>query len=127
MKKLILTCSILIAGVCIAFSQAKTPAPAPAQASANAPSAEKMMAKMKSIITLTPDQEAKLKPMMETFIKAKADNQTKYASNPNELKEANDKAKDAYKAQIKTVLTPDQQAKMKAAKAADKNKEGDKE
>ena len=128
MKKLILTCSLLIAGVCIAFSQAKTqaPAPAPAPASANAGGAEKMMAKMKSIITLTPDQEAKIKPMMETFAKAKAENKTKYATDPKAMKEANEKAKETYKSQIKTVLTPDQQEKMKAAKAAEKE-DGDKD
>src|ERR1700722_17859242 len=99
MKKLILTCSLLIAGVCIAFSQAKTaaPEPAPMPASANAGGPQKMMAHIKEVCTTTPDQDAKIKPLVETLMKTMAENKTKYASDPAGMKTANEQAKETYK------------------------------
>ena len=103
MKKLILTFSILLASLVLVNAQDKTAA-----------KATKLVNRINQACTLTPDQVSKLQPIAESYIKAREANKQQYANDPAGLKSANKTSNENYKAQLKTILTPDQQAKLKA-------------
>ncbi len=79
--------------------------------------AAKVISKMTAICQLTPDQSAKLEPIVETFIKTKVDNRDKYASDQPALRKADSVNKRHYIDTLKKILTPDQFEKFKAARA----------
>lgn len=102
MKKLILTFSILLASFMVGKAQDNTTA-----------KATKLVNHINQVCGLTPDQVSKLQPIAESYIKAREANKQQYANDPAGLKSANRTNNQNYKAQLKTILTPDQQQKLK--------------
>lgn len=102
MKKLILTFSILLAGLVTVNAQNKI-----------ADKATKMVNKLTEVCGLTADQVAKIQPIAEAYVKTREANKQQYANDPVGLKAANKKSNQSYKAQLQTILTPDQQQKLK--------------
>jgi len=102
MKKLILTFSILLAGLVMVNAQDKTNA-----------KATKLVDRINQACGLTSDQVSKLQPIAESYIKAREANKQQYANDPASLKSANKTNNQNYKAQLSSILTPDQQQKLK--------------
>lgn len=75
--------------------------------------ATKLINHISQICALTPDQVSKLQPIAENYIKAREANKQQYANDPAGLKSANRTNNQNYKAQLKTILTPEQQQKLK--------------
>jgi hypothetical protein len=71
---------------------------------------------MKEVCGLGPTQVAKLKPIVDEFVQTQTLNKRKYNKDPKALDAANEKARDHYKAQVKSILTPDQISEFKADK-----------
>jgi hypothetical protein len=102
MKKLLLTFGIFLAGIVFVNAQDKTEA-----------KATKMVNRITQVCGLTPDQVAKIQPLAESFIKTREANKQQYANDPTGLKSANKANNQSYKAQLNTILTADQQQKLK--------------
>ena len=102
MKKLILTFGIILAGLFTATAQ---------DASVDKQTA-KIMDEYTSTAQITPDQAAKIKPMIEAFFTTKKENKEKYADDAVTLRTANKENRENLKRQLKTVLTPDQMQKI---------------
>jgi len=102
MKRLILTFSILLASLVMVNAQDKATA-----------KATKLVNHLTQVCGLTPDQVSKLQPIAESYIKTKEANKQQYANDPAGLKSANRTNNQNYKGQLNTVLTPDQQQKLK--------------
>ena|ERR1700743_2362054 len=102
MKKLILTFSILLASLMLVNAQDKTTA-----------KATKLVNHLTQVCGLTSDQVAKIQPLAESYIKTREANKQQYANDPAGLKNANKANNQSYRAQLKTILTPDQQQKLK--------------
>lgn len=99
MKKIILTFGIFLAGVFLVNAQDKA--------------ATKLVDHLTQVCGLTPDQVSKLQPIAEDYIKARRANRQQYANSPDSLRMANKANNKNYKAQLNTILTPDQQQKLK--------------
>ncbi len=106
MKKLILTLGIFLIGVMSINAQDKV--------------ATKIVNKMTVVCGLSSDQVAKVQPIVEDYVKGREANKQQYASDPEGLKTANRTLNKNYKAQLKTVLSPEQIEKLKAYKAQHK-------
>ena len=116
MKKLILTFSILLAGLVMVNAQDKTAA-----------KATKLVNRINQACGLTPDQVSKLQPIAESYIKTREANKQQYANNHDSLKSANKANNQNYKAQLNAILIPDQQTKLKAYNAQQRaNKKSEK-
>jgi hypothetical protein len=102
MKKLILTFGLIIAGIFFATAQSKTEN-----------KAANLVNQLNQICGLTQDQAAKLQPVAENYLKTRKANKIQYATDPAGRKSANKIAAENYKAQLKTILTPEQIAKIK--------------
>jgi hypothetical protein len=100
MKKLILTIAIVLTGI---FS---------VNAQEQSGPADRMVNDYTNAAQLTPDQAAKIKPMLDNFITVRKTNKEKYANDANGLKAANKTNKENLKAQLKTVLTAEQIEKL---------------
>ena len=98
MKKLILTLGIVLATIFTAT----------AQDAKGDKQADKVLAEYTSVAQITPDQSAKIKPMIESFIATRKANKEKYANDAAGLKTANKENKENFKTQLKTVLSEDQ-------------------
>lgn len=75
--------------------------------------ATKLVNRISQACTLTPDQVSKLQPIAESYIKAREANKQQYANDPAGLKSADKTNNENYRTQLKTILTPDQQQKLK--------------
>ena len=102
MKKLILTFGILLAGIVFVNAQDKTDA-----------KATKLVNNLTTVCGLTPDQVAKIQPLAEGFIKTREANRQQYANDPAGLKSANKTNNQNYKSQLQSILSADQQQKLK--------------
>jgi hypothetical protein len=100
MKRLILTFSILLAGLVMVNAQDKT-----------TEKATKLVNHLNQVCGLTSDQVSKLQPIAESYIKTREANKQQYANDPAGLKSADRTNNQNYKAQVKAILTPDQQQK----------------
>jgi hypothetical protein len=121
MKKLILTFSILLAGLVTVNAQDKTAA-----------KATKMVNHINQACGLTSDQVSKLQPIAENYIKTREANKQQYANDSASLRNANKISNQNYKTQVNAILTPDQQQKLKDYMAQQRanrksQKEGDNE
>jgi|GEM_PF-1003368 hypothetical protein len=118
MKKLVLTLGIFFAGLFAVQAQ-----------DANADKqTEKLMNDYTTVCSLTPDQAAKVKPMIQTFVQTRMDNRQKYQGDKDGMKAANKQNRENLDNQLKTVLSADQIQKMKDYMAQKKqermNKQG---
>jgi aminoglycoside phosphotransferase family enzyme len=102
MKKLILTLGIVIA----------TMFTATAQEARGDKQVDKVLAEYTTAAQITPDQSAKIKPMIESFLATRKENKEKYAGDAEGLKTANKTNRENLKAQLKTVLSEDQIKKI---------------
>jgi hypothetical protein len=103
MKKLILTFGIFLAGIFMVNAQDRA-----------AVMTNKLVDHLKQVCVLSPDQVAKVQPIVADFVKARLANKQQYANDPAGLKAANKTARKNYKNQLSTVLSPDQIARLKA-------------
>ncbi|HTA28265.1 MAG TPA: hypothetical protein VK809_10775 [Bacteroidia bacterium] len=78
--------------------------------------ASKAVSKMNTICQLTPDQSAKLQPIVENFIKTKIENKDKYANDQSALRKADSTNRTNYVDSLRKILTPDQFEKLKSAR-----------
>ncbi len=102
MKNLILTFGLLISGIFFVAAQSKIDN-----------KAANLVSQLNQICGLTPDQAAKLQPVAENYLKTRKANKIQYATDPEGRKSANKIATENYKAQLQSILTPDQIAKIK--------------
>jgi hypothetical protein len=115
MKKLILTFGIFLAGVFYINAQDKATI-----------KANKMVDHLNEVIGLSPDQVAKIQPLAEDFVKAREANRQQYAGDVNGRKSADKTAHENYKAQLKTILSPQQIEKLRVYNSQQKaNKKGE--
>jgi len=103
MKKLALVFGIILASV---FS-------INAQNADSAPKSDKVVSNLTTACQLTPDQVNKVKPIVDSFLKTKAENKQKYANDEDGLKAADKANKENFKTQISAVLSADQKEKFK--------------
>ncbi len=119
MRKVILTIGICVAGLMGVSAQQTAPVAAPSTAkSAAAPKeqqVEKLMTKMKTACTLTPEQIGKVKPIIAEFVSARMENKQKLGSDKDKLQAANQASMKTMNAKLSAVLNADQQAKWTAA------------
>jgi periplasmic protein CpxP/Spy len=112
MKKLI--AGILLMAGC--FSAAQAQKPGEKKEMRGEKHQEKMLKEMTEKLTLTPDQQTKIKPILaETGEKMKA-NREKYKGNNKCMRQACFQARKATEEKIMAVLTPDQQKKFQEEK-----------
>jgi Spy/CpxP family protein refolding chaperone len=78
---------------------------------------EKRFEKMKSELKLTPEQEAKMKALME---KNREANKAKRQEMKKKMKEENKAQREAMRAEMEKVLTPEQMEKFKQMRKAEK-------
>jgi Spy/CpxP family protein refolding chaperone len=78
---------------------------------------EKRFEKMKSELKLTPEQEAKMKALME---KNREANKSKRQEMKKKMKEENKVQREAMRAEMEKVLTPEQMEKFKQMRKAEK-------
>jgi len=113
MKKL-----ILAAGICMASFIGVQAQETTAVKSAAAPKeqqVEKIIGKMKTACTLTPEQIAKVKPIVTEFVSAKMENKEKAAGDKDKMKTANQASMKVMNTKLATVLNADQMTKWSAA------------
>lgn len=103
MKKLILTLGIFLAGIMFVNAQDKADAVA-----------AKFVNKITEVCGLTPDQVAKLQPVAEDYIKTRKANKQQYATDPDGYRSATKTLNQNYKAQLKSILSPEQINKLEA-------------
>jgi len=113
MKKLVLTLGIIMAGLFTVNAQVDSPAEK---------QTEKLTTEYTKACSLTPDQVTKVKPLIEKFVEAKMADKKKYANDADGLKKADKAAKDALIADLKPILSAEQQQKMQAQMAEDQKK-----
>jgi hypothetical protein len=102
MKKLVLTLGIIFIGLITLHAQ---------DASIEKQST-KLVNEYASVAQMTPDQAAKVRPILESFLATRKENKEKYAGNPQALKTANKANKENMKTQLQAVLSPDQIQKI---------------
>lgn len=112
MKKLILALGITLWGACSVLGQDNSVEK----------QTTKMLATLTAVCKLTPDQVTKVKPMIESYEKARAANKQKYTNDPDGLKVANKESRKNFKTQLKTVLTVDQMDKYKEYRKDEREK-----
>lgn len=112
MKKLILAFGIILAGVFSVHAQENK-----ADKETN-----KMVTTLTNVCQLTPDQVAKVQPMISTFVQTKIANKQKYVNDADGLRTANKENRENLKSQLNTVLTTDQQEKYKGYMKEQKEK-----
>lgn len=78
---------------------------------------EKRFEKMKSELKLTPEQEVKMKALME---KNREANKAKRQEMKKKMKEENKAQREAMRAEMEKVLTPEQMEKFKQMRKAEK-------
>jgi Spy/CpxP family protein refolding chaperone len=78
---------------------------------------EKRFEKMKSELKLTPEQEVKMKALME---KNRESNKAKRREMKKKMKEENKEQREAMRAEMEKVLTPEQMEKFKQMRKAEK-------
>lgn len=105
MKKLILTLGIILTGLFAVNAQ---------QSPGVEKQTDKMMATYNDVCQLTPAQADSIRPMVENFISTRQANKQQYGNDRASLAKADKENRRNYMAQLKTVLTPDQQQKLKA-------------
>ena len=110
MKKLLLTFGIFLAGIAFVNAQDKAAA-----------ATTKMVDHITQVCNLTPDQVTKVQPMIASFVKTREANKQQYAGDKAGMQSANKTNRQNLKAQLQTVLTADQQAKLKADNAQRKS------
>ncbi|HXP52004.1 MAG TPA: hypothetical protein VN922_18760 [Bacteroidia bacterium] len=74
---------------------------------------DKILSEYTSIGNLTPDQVAKVRPILENFYTTRKENKEKYANDSEGMKAANKANRENFAEQLKTVLSPEQIQKMK--------------
>lgn len=123
MKKLLLAFGIMLASVFTVSAQTND-------------AAEKQTTKMVNNLTtacqLTPAQVTKVKPIIQTFVETRIANKQKYAGDAAGMKAANKQNRENMMSQLKTILSADQQAKLKEymkekQEKRQQEKEGDEE
>ena len=117
MKKLILTFGIVIAGLCSVYAQTK-----------GDKATAKLVDKLTQICQLSPEQVTKVQPIVADFVNGRISNKQQYGNDPVALKSANKANRENYKAQLKTVLSPEQMHTLKAYEEQHKgNRQGEQE
>jgi len=111
MKKLILSFGIFLAAFFAVNAQSRMDV-----------KATKMVDKINRVCGLTPDQAARLQTVATQYLKTRHANLQQYGNNPDEMKQADKTANQNYKAQLKSILTPEQAQKMKAYREEQKAK-----
>ncbi|MGP8217698.1 MAG: hypothetical protein ACLQQ4_19165 [Bacteroidia bacterium] len=104
MKKLIVTFGIILAGLFTVNAQQDSPKQS---------QTDKIMNEYTSVAQVTPDQAAKVRPMVESFLATRKENKEKYANDPDGLKAANKANRENLETQLKTVLSAEQVQKIK--------------
>lgn len=109
MKKIILTLSIVLAGIIGANAQAKD-------------HTTETVEGYKKMCGLTDEQAAKVKPMAENYMKAEEARKAKYAQDKDNKESVKAKAanKEDLDNQVKAILTPEQKTKLEAYRAKEK-------
>jgi hypothetical protein len=102
MKKLIVLTALLLGGLTFINAQPK-----------GDKEKAKMFDKLNEVCALSPEQDAKIKPLISDFVDTKIANKQKYGNDVEALKEANKSNRKNYMEQAKAILTPEQQAKWK--------------
>ncbi len=118
MRKVILTIGICVAGLMSVQAQKAAPLAASTAKSSVSPKdqqVEKLIAKMKSACTLTPQQVEKVKPIITEFVSARMENKQKLGSDKDKMKAANQASIKTMNTKLATVLNADQQTKWTAA------------
>ncbi|HTA28276.1 MAG TPA: hypothetical protein VK809_10830 [Bacteroidia bacterium] len=118
MKKAILTIGICVVGLMGVQAQQAMPS-STATAKSGMPTkdqqVEKMITKMKSACTLTPEQTEKVKPIVTEFVSARMENKQKLGSDKDKMQAANQASMKTMNTKLATVLNADQQTKWTAA------------
>jgi hypothetical protein len=104
MKKLVLAFGIILASVFSINAQ---------NAAASGSQSDKMVNKLTTACQLTPDQVTKVRPLVDSFLKTRAENKQKYASDAEGLKTANKANRENFKSQLSALLSADQKEKFK--------------
>ncbi len=102
MKKLILTLGIILTGLLTVNAQ---------DAGVERQST-KLVNEYASVAQMTPDQAAKVRPILESFLATRKENKEKYSGNPQALRTANKANKENMRTQLQAVLSPDQIQKI---------------
>jgi Spy/CpxP family protein refolding chaperone len=76
-----------------------------------------MMARLTSELSLTDDQQAKIKPLLDTFHSTMQANRADTTLTQQEKMAKNKEARESLNTQINAILTPDQQTKFAAMQA----------
>lgn len=113
MKKLMATL-LLVAGSCI-VTLAQNP-DAAKKGGRGEKRGEKMLKEMTTTLSLTPEQQEKIKPILAETGKTMKENREKYKGNQKCMHQARFQTHKAAEAKIMAVLTPDQQTKFQAEK-----------
>ena len=100
MKKIILTLAIVLTGMFSVNAQEKTS------------QTDKILTEYTNVAQLTPDQVAKVRPMLDAFAADREANKQKYANDPDGLKVANKASRESYKAKLKNILSAEQIQKI---------------
>lgn len=75
----------------------------------------KLVNRINSACQLTPDQEAKITPIAENFIKLRKDTKVKYQNDEEGFRNAMQANRQKFLDTLKTILTPDQFEKLVTA------------
>lgn len=111
MKKIIATL-LLVAGS-FAVTMAQQPHKKQGERQANP---EKMLEKMTATLSLTPDQQSKIKPILTDAQKTMKSNREKYKGKRKCMAQARYQTRKATEEKIMAVLTPEQQIKFNEEK-----------
>jgi hypothetical protein len=104
MKKLILVFSIVLIGIACSNPQKQ-----------EEKMKTKLVDKINSVCQLTPDETNKIGPIAENFIKLRKASKDKYGNDEIAFKKANQLNRSQFMDTLKTILTPEQLEKLKAA------------
>lgn len=110
MRKIILTTGILFGSLLCVQAQQTTSSTQPTFNQR----VEKMLNKLTTTCSLTPDQVEKARPIVAETIKARMANQQQYGSDKAKLKAANEAVLTKENAKINAILNADQQTKLAA-------------
>lgn len=109
MKKIFLTTGICIISLLSVQAQQTTQ-----QAPTVEQRADKMMNALTSACSLTPEQAAKIKPIITEAINERIANKKQYGSDQDKLEAANKETMKEAHVKINAILTADQQSKLAA-------------
>jgi hypothetical protein len=107
MKKLMLSAAILFSSLLFAQEQNAKPGPVDINKKVN-----DFSAGITKDCNLTPEQQAKTKPFITDFIKARTANKEKFAGDKDAKKAANKSAKESFEKNMQTVLKADQMKEL---------------